>query len=58
MKDNTLSFIMLLGIIWTFLVWAFTYSIVLDSINEDCIKTGHFYVVDNVFECTLKGKEQ
>ena len=56
MKDDTLSSILMVGIIWTFLIWAFTYSVVLDSVNEDCVKTGHFYVMDNVFECKLKGK--
>jgi hypothetical protein len=53
MKDDKLFFILMAAIIWTFIVWAFTYSVVLDSVNEDCVKTGHFYVIDNVFECKL-----
>ena len=41
------------GFVWTAFVFGVAYSTTLDSVNEDCIKTGHFYVIDNVFKCEL-----
>jgi len=55
MKDMTIAVVF--GFVWTAFVYGIAYTTTLDSVNEDCIKTGHFYVVDNVFECKLKGKE-
>ena len=37
-----------------FLVFVLGYASALDNTNESCVKTGHFYVKDNVFKCELK----
>lgn len=55
MKNIPLAIVF--GFVWTAFVYVISYATTLDSVNEDCIKTGHFYVVDNVFECKLKNKK-
>ena len=29
------------------------YAAGLEHVNKECIKTGHLYVIDNVFKCEL-----
>jgi hypothetical protein len=57
MKERDVLLSVIFGFVWTLFVFAVAYATTLESINETCIKTGHFYVMDNVFECKLKDKE-